>query len=104
MPSFLRNRSHEQGLTPVALGQDRDDIPGIGLPISAVGLKFPAEPSVTACIVTVTQLEVTAASTVVGYSAVLRQAHRLICIDARGPGESDKPHNEASCAVERGVE
>ena len=38
-----------------------------------------------------------------GYVAALRTKYRLILIDARGHGDSDKPHDEASYAMERRV-
>jgi pimeloyl-ACP methyl ester carboxylesterase len=38
-----------------------------------------------------------------GYVAVLRTRYRLILIDARGHGGSDKPHDEASYTLDRRV-
>jgi pimeloyl-ACP methyl ester carboxylesterase len=38
-----------------------------------------------------------------GYVAALRPKYRLILIDARGHGDSDKPHDEASYAMDRRV-
>src|ERR1044071_5325971 len=38
-----------------------------------------------------------------GYVAALRANYRLILIDSRGQGQSDKPHDEASYALERRV-
>ena len=34
-----------------------------------------------------------------GYAAALRDSHRLVMIDARGHGESDKPHREEEYAL-----
>jgi pimeloyl-ACP methyl ester carboxylesterase len=36
-----------------------------------------------------------------GYVAPLRPKYRLILIDARGHGRSDKPHDEASYSLDR---
>lgn len=38
-----------------------------------------------------------------GYVSALRDDYRLILIDARGHGQSDKPHDEASYAFDRVV-
>jgi pimeloyl-ACP methyl ester carboxylesterase len=38
-----------------------------------------------------------------GYVAALQSTYRLILVDARGHGDSDKPHDEASYALDRRV-
>jgi pimeloyl-ACP methyl ester carboxylesterase len=38
-----------------------------------------------------------------GYVAALRSRYRLILVDARGHGDSDKPHDEESCTLDHRV-